>query len=192
MNRDLDHLDAAIDHVAKRLVAVPGNEAELTQQIISVLPDRSSRLRWLIPQFVALGAIVIAAFAWTTRDESPTQASRPSGHQAIGPSGPQGPVATIVSASPLAPLSPLASSMTNQNPFFRTQPSEPSEPQEPPEPLRESSDFDNSLPPIAPMNALALSDVTLRAIEAPAAIELAPIEISEIPTPADVPPRQQE
>ena len=184
MNRDPDRLDAAIDDVAKRLVAVPGNEAELTQHIISALPDRSSRLRGLIPQFVALGAIVIAAFAWTLRHQSLTRAPKSSGPQVLV-------ATTSVPSSTLAPLSPFATTKA-PNRALRTELLEPLAPLEPLEPLRESLDFEHSLSPIAPVNALALSDMSLSAIAAPAAIDLAPIEIRDIPTMAEIPPRQQE
>lgn len=177
MNRDVDRLDAAIDHVAKRLVAVPGREADLTQQIIRALPDRSSRHRWLIPQFVALGTILAAVVLWTTRDRSMP--------------------ATAMSSSAFMPMAPFATTANPQLLWPGTQPSERLEPLDPLEPLERtdgltSVDFDRALTPITPMNALSLSELSLIAIAPPASIEPAAIEITEMPAMAGAPPRPEE
>ena len=68
----VDRLDTAIDHVASRMVAVP-DDGEMTLRIVSALPERTSRLRWLIPQFAAIGVTVIVALVWTTRNESTSE-----------------------------------------------------------------------------------------------------------------------
>ena len=72
-----DHLDSAIDQTAAGMVAVP-DDPEMVARIVSALPERSARLGWLIPQFAALGAIVIAAVVWPTRERPALPAVLPS------------------------------------------------------------------------------------------------------------------
>ena len=62
-----DDLDTAIDQVTARMVQVREDE-DLALRIASALPERSSRFRWLIPQFAAFAAFAIAAVVWTMPD----------------------------------------------------------------------------------------------------------------------------
>ena len=171
-------IDDAIDQVAARLVAVPGNDAELSQRIISALPERTSRLRWLIPQLTALAAIAIAAIVWTSRLDHPTPPALPS--------------------AALNTRTTLATAITANSPVtfgthgtFGTPGTQPLEPLEPLEPL-DRPDFDRALPALETIAALAISDVSTSDIAAPLSIGPAPIEIIEIPMTADFPPRPQE
>ena len=153
------NLDTAIDHVAARMVAVP-DDPEMVTRIVHALPDRSSRLGWLIPQLAALSAIVLAAVVWSIR-EQPATPVLPSGEIAAWA------VPSIVVAHDPGTFRTLGT--------LRTQPSEPAEPPEPPE-AREALaiDFDRSLPP------LEVAALTLAPIEV-----LAPIEIGELPLTAE-------
>lgn len=166
---DKDRLDAAIDHVAKRMVAVP-DDPEMVARIVSALPERSSRLGWLIPQLAALGAIVIAAVVWSTRERPASPAVLPSTQIA----------ATTVLPGVIAPREPGT--------VVRTQPLEPLEPVEPLEPL--DTDFDRSLPALESVDSLMVSDVTPHELPASPALELAPIGVTDLPLTAEsFPPR---
>jgi hypothetical protein len=192
---DRDRLDAAIDQVAARMVAVP-DERELTLRIVTALPERTSRLRWLMPQLAAIGAIVIAAIVWTTRNDRSSEIS-------------------MLRSSAGRPMIGLASPVTANEPgtALRTMPLESAyardharelrrdravaasgreggrlEPLEPLEPLE--GDHERALPAIEAVSALVVSDLTPRALPATPALELAPIAISDLPLTAEsFPPR---
>ena len=170
-------LDSAVDQVAKGMVAVP-DDPEMVARIISALPERSSRLGWLIPQFAVLGAIVIAAVVWSTRERPTSPAVLPS--------------------TQIAAATALPGVITPREPgtAFRTLPSEhpelsePSEPTEPLEPLRFGSDFERSLPALEIADTLMVSDVTPSELPASPALELAPIGVPDLPLTAEsFPPR---
>src|SRR5688572_29320971 len=129
MSATRDRLDAAIDQVAARLVAVP-DDGEMTLRIVSALPERTSRLRWLVPQLAAIGALAIAALVWTTRN-STTPA-----------------IATLSSSNGM-PVTVLANTVLPSEPgtALRTTPLERLEPLEPLEPLPER-DHERALPAI--------------------------------------------
>ena len=182
-NRDLsaeapsakvDRLDAAIDHVAARMVAV-SHDGELTMRIATALPERRSRLRWLMPQLAAIGAIAIAAFVWTTRNNTAPA------------------IATLPSAKH-TPMTGLANAVAATEPgtAFRTLPLELLEPLERMEPpVRMSTgDHERALPPIEAVSALVVRDLAARELPATPALELAPIEITDLPLTAEsFPPR---
>jgi hypothetical protein len=160
-NRDVD---SAIDHVAKRMVAVP-DDPEMVARIVSALPERSSRLGWLIPQLAALGAIVIAALVWSTRERPALPALLPSTDVVIATAFRD----VIAAREPGTPL--------------RTQPLERLELLERLEPL--GSDFDRSLPALDTLGALELTVIETRALPSAEALTLAPIEIGELPLTAE-------
>ena len=161
-----DRLDTAIDHVAARMVAVP-DDPDMTLRIVSALPERSSRLRWLIPQFAALGAIVIAAVVWSMREQ-------PAIVPQVLPSTEIAAVAAFPSVAAREPGTVL-----------RTMALEPLEPLELLEP-----DFERSLPAIEAVDAMVVSDLTPREIPASPALVLAPIGVAELPLTAEsFPPR---
>ena len=174
-NRDIDRLDAAIDQTAARMVAVP-DDPEMVARIVSALPERSSRLGWLIPQFAALGAIVIAAVVWSTRERPAVQALLPSTEIATATA-----FRGVVTSRDLGTIRELET-------VVRTQPLERLEPVEPLEPL--GSDFDRSLPALETVDSLMVSDLTPRELPASPALELAPIGVSDLPLTAEsFPPR---
>ena len=154
-----DLLDAAIDQVAARMVAVQ-DDPDMTLRIVGALPARSSRLGWLIPQFAALGALVVAAVLWSTRDQPATPIVLPSTEIAA--------VAAFPNATEREPGTRTLGTLRT----LGTQPSEPAEPSEPSEPL---ADFARSLP------ALELSAIGPQALPVAEPLTLEPIEIGELP-----------
>ena len=157
----VDRLDDAIDQVASRLVAVP-DDGEMTPRIVSALPERTSRLRWLIPQFAAIGALAIAAFMWTTRDNTaPAMATVPSSNG--------------------VPLAVLANAVAANEPgtALRTMPLEPLEPLERLEPLSER-DHERALPAIEALSVLSVAEADTTDIALPASIGLASIDIADL------------
>ena len=149
-----DRLDAAIDYVAARMVAVP-DDGEMTLRIVSALPERTSRLRWLIPQFAAIAAIAIV-LAWTTGNENdPEIAMLPSsaGTSLVGLANP------VAAAAPGTAL--------------RTMPLEHLEPMEPLQPLE--GDHERA---VAALVVPAMSPVEIPATEL---LTIAPIAVSDLP-----------
>jgi hypothetical protein len=164
-----DQLDAAIDQVAMRMVAVPDN-GELTQRIVAALPERTSRLRWLIPQFAAIGALVIAALIWTTgNDNTPESAMLPS---SIGTS-------VIAFAIPVAANEPGTA--------LRTMPLERLERVARMEPrvAAESVDHERSLPAIAALRSLDFDSLAPVSLPEDAPLTLEPLAIADLPLTAD-------
>ena len=165
MNTNQD-LNTAINHVATRMVAVADDPGMVTR-IVAALPERSSRLGWLMPQFAALSAIAIVAVVWSTR-ERPT----------VLPVLPSSDVAAIALPPVIAAREPGTA--------VRTMPVEPMEPMEPMEPVDPSrSDFERALPAIEALSALTMSDLTPRELPAADALSLAPLEIGELPLTAE-------
>ena len=160
---DQDRIDTAIDHTARRMVAVQ-HDPDLVMRIVSALPERSSRLSWFIPQFAALSALALIAVVWSMR-ERPSPALLPSSEIAA------------VAAFPAVALAREPG--TREPGTLRTKPPEPSEPPEPPEPL--DFDFDRSLPALVVAEADDLNVIEPRALPAVEALALAPIEIGELP-----------
>jgi hypothetical protein len=160
-----DRLDFAIDHVASRMVAVP-DDGEMTLRIVSALPERTSRLRWLMPQLAAIGAIVIAALVWTTRNES-------SREIAMLPSSPG--TSMIGLANPIAAAAPGTA--------LRTMPLERLELLERLEPLE--GDHERSLLPIEAVAALVVPSMSPVEIPATELLTIAPIAVSDLPMTAE-------
>lgn len=163
-----DRLDVAIDQVTARMVQVREDE-DLAIRIASALPERSSRLGWLIPQFAAITAFVIAAGVWMLRDSStPLLSPLPSSDVVAVIAVPN----TVVAVEPGTAL--------------RTKPLEQLEHLEPMEPLGlDGPDFDRSLPAIDAMTALIVNDVTPDELPASPALVLAPIAIADLPMTAE-------
>lgn len=155
-------LNSAIDQVAERMVAVP-DDPEMVARIVNALPERSSRLGWLIPGFAAISALVIAAIVWSLRE-----------HPALTPVLPSDAIAAWA-MPPIVVAREPGTSRTR-----RTLPSEPPAPPAPPEPLVSSADFDRSLPPIESVTALTLTGTETTAIALPDPIGLPPIEITDL------------
>jgi len=171
MSTTLSSLDSAIDQVAKGMVAAP-DDPEMVARLVSALPERSSRLGWLIPQCAALGAIVITAVVWSTRERPASPA--------------------LLSSTQIAAAPALPGAITPREPgtAFRTLPSEHSELSEASEPLRLGSDFERSLPALEIADTLIVSDVTPSELPASPALELTPIGVPDLPLTAEsFPPR---
>ena len=149
-----DHLDAAIDHVAARLVAPQGDDHERASRIVASLPERSSRLRWLLPQFAAISAIAIAAFLWTmSSDRRDAELLSSSGEQPM-----------IALTRSIPERTPQVASATRTNlGTERTQASERLEPLEPVEPL-EPLDHERSLPGIPALQPLQVTPIEISSI----------------------------
>jgi hypothetical protein len=161
---EADRLDNAIDAVAARLTHVEDNDA-LAAQIIIALPERTSRLRWLIPQFAAIGAIAIAALVWTTRSTPPAIARLPAANLA-----PTTGFANVVAAN-------------EPGPALRTFSLEPLEPVEPLESL--DGDHERSLPAIAAMHLLDFDSLAPVSLPEDARLTLEPLAIADLPLTAD-------
>ena len=160
-----DRLDTAIDQVASRMVAVP-DDGEMTLRIVSALPERTSRLRWLIPQLAAIGALVIVALVWTMRNEStPGIAMLPS------PAG----TSMIGLANAVAADAPGTAS--------RTMPLEGLEHLDRMEPL--DGDHDRALLPIEAVAALVVPSLSPVDIPATELLTIAPIAVSDLPMTAE-------
>ena len=170
-----DGLDRAIDHIAARMVAPP-DVGEVTRRIIAALPDRPSRLRWLLPPLAAVGTVAIAALVWaTSHGPGPMIATRPSAVVA-GMSG----LANVVAAN-----EPRTAFRTRT--AVRTMPLVPLEPLAPLERFPER-DHDRALPPIAALSALSVDEVSPSSIAPSPLLALVPIAIVELPMTADFPP----
>lgn len=161
---DRDRLDAAIDQVASRLVAVP-DDGEMTLRIVSVLPERTSRLRWLIPQFAAIGALAIGALVWATRTP-PLPA--PLASSSLGP---MARLANVVVAN-----GPETGAGVSAIPLRRLQSLEP---------WRNGSDHERSLAPIEAATAFVMPPIMPPEIPATELLTIAPIDIGELPMTAE-------
>ena len=164
MKTQRDRLDNAIDAVAARLTRVEDNGA-LAAQIIGALPARTSRLRWLIPQFAAIGAIVIAGLVWTTRNTPRARATLPSAN--------------------LAPTTGFANAVAANEPgtALGTLPVEPLQRVEPLEPL--GGDHERSLPAIAALRSLDFDSLAPVSLPEGAPLTLEPLAIADLPLTAD-------
>ena len=180
MNPQRDLLDTAIDQVTARMMQVRDDE-ELALRIASALPERSSRLGWLLPQFAAIAAFAIAAMVWTMRDPATPQLSPLQSSDVVAVMAVPN---TVVAREPRTALRtlPLESAFARHN-SGELRRDRPLEPLEPVEPL--DGDFERSLPSIDAMTALAMSDLTPDELPATPALTLAPIEITELPMTAE-------
>jgi hypothetical protein len=159
----VDRLDAAIDHVAARMVAVPDDD-EMTRRIVSALPERTSGWRWLVPQLAAIGAIVLAALVWTTRQSTP-------------------PAVAALPSSGVSPTIELASAVAREpGTAVRTMPLERLELLERMEPAVPvaSVDHERALPALEASSSLSVPDAQTSEIALPEAIGLAAIEIADL------------
>ena len=163
MSATRDRLDAAIDQVAARLVAVP-DDGEMTLRIVSALPERTSRLRWLLPQFAAIGALAIAALVWTTRNST-------------------APAVTSLPSSAVASITGFANGVVADEPgtVLRTMSLERLELLGRMEPtVPESGDHERALPAIEALGVLSVAETETTEIALPASIGLASIDIADL------------
>ena len=168
MKTDRDHLDAAIDRVAARMVAVP-DAGEMTLRIVSALPERSSRLRWLMPQLAAIGAMAIAALVWATRNNTaPALATLPSTNIAPMTGLVIAVAADDPSREPRRDVAVAASGRLGG----RLDPMELAE--------LTSADHERALPAIDALSVLFVTDAQTSDIALPAAIGLASLEVADL------------
>lgn len=161
-----DHLDRSIDAVAKKLVDVR-EDAELATRIASALPERRSRLVWLLPQLGAAAAIVMAAVVWFNREAPAT----PETTMAMVPLR-----AAVDAVEPFRPVEPLAPVVP-----VRIRPLQP----------LERLDHERALPAVEAPGVLAFSDLAPRDLPNVAPLTLPSLEIGELPlTGESFPPRE--
>ena len=185
-----DRLDTAIDHVASRMVAVP-DDGEMTLRIVSALPERTSRLRWLIPQLAAIGAIVIAALFWTARSNTPPALATLPTLDGARMNGLANAVAANEPGTALRtmPLEPLESaSARNDSRELRRDLAVAAVgrvggPLEPLEPLE--GDHERALVPIEAVAALVVPSMSPVEIPAAELLTIAPIAVSDLPMTAE-------
>jgi hypothetical protein len=155
-------VDTAIDLVAAAMVTAPDNP-ELMTRIVSALPERSSRFGWLIPQFVAIGAIVIAGMVWTSRsDRQPAIATLPS----AGAPEISGLASAVAAHAPVVAVSAPLEHLEGLERMESTVPV--------------GSDFDRALPFIEVASSLSVADVRPSDIAEPATIDLESIAIADL------------
>src|SRR5690349_2384464 len=77
MNTNRDHLDDAIDRVAKNLTHVE-DDAVFASRVIASLPERTTWFGWLThswaPRLAMIAIIVVAAVLWSNRRTTETPA----------------------------------------------------------------------------------------------------------------------
>ncbi len=171
MKTDRDHLDAAIDRVAARMVALP-DDGEMTLRIVSALPERSSRLRWLMPQFAAIGALALAALAITvvlrTFDDRSTTVLR-----------------SAVLRSPAVELATAAvEHRTTREPASNVRRTFAA-PSQNDRRTTDVPDHERSLPAIAAIRSLDFDSLAPVSLPEDAALTLEPLVIADLPLTAD-------
>ena len=183
----VDRLDLAIDQVTALLVAVP-DDGEMTRRIVSALPQRTSRVRWLLPQLAAIGAIVIAALFWTTRsDTPPTLATLPTLDgprmhglaKAVAANEP----GTALRTMPLESASARNDSRELRRDLAVAASGRVGGPLERMEPLED--DHERALSAIAAVAALVVPSMSPIEIPATELLTIAPIAVSDLPMTAE-------
>ena len=170
MNAQQDHLDDAIDTVAKQLTHVE-HDPRLSARITSSLPGRSSwSLGWWAPRLAMIAVIVVAGVVWGNRREVSTPVASP-----------------LANSRPITTPTALAAAVREAEPN-RTMPLERLEPLEPLEPS--NVDFERSLPAIGAVAALELDSLAPVSLPEDAPLTLEPLAISDLPlTPESISPR---
>lgn len=166
-------LDEAIDRVAAKLVAAPGDDRVL-QTVIARLPDRESR-SWFLKmpvQATAAAALVLMAFLWARPSEPP---ALPIALAPIAASAPPVITARMVEPASLRPVIRIP------DPGPRI-----------PAGASDRPDHEFSLPPVAALEAIELGALTTPAF-APVAMEaLAPLVLTDLPLASDSSSRHEQ
>lgn len=175
-------LDLAIDRVAAKLVAVTDDE-RLMQRVMTGLPERTAS-PWLATmpvQFAAAAALLLVAFLYAR----PAREARPVAAPLVAALAP-------VRALPVAEPSPLPTPVA-----LIAEPRSPIPPSprlwragpDPRSPIPD--DHDRSLAPVTPLPVLELTSILPAALEPDAAIELAPLVLTDLPLAGDfISPRE--
>lgn len=158
-------MDDAIDRVAARLVAVT-DDSRLLQRVMTRLPERAAP-PWFAAmpvQLAAGGALVLIAFLYARpwRESAPSALPRIT---AIVPLEVPDPGSRI-------PVEPIDSRL-------------PSPDSRLPGDAVDRPDHERSLPPVAPLESLAVASIDAPAIEADALDPLAPLVLTELPLASD-------
>ena len=161
---DYERLEAAIDHVAARMTQVQ-DDADLATRIAAVLPERS-RFGWLIPQVAFLTAFAVAAIVWVTRETPSPLSPIPVANSAL------------MASLPTVPLVDAPGTALRTLPLERLEPLAPLEPVD-------VADHERSLPALAVMDALMVSDLTPEALPAAPPLTLAPLGVAALPLTAE-------
>jgi len=165
-------LDAEIDRVAAKLVAVTDDE-RLMQQVMMRLPERTAS-PWLAAmpvQLAAAAALLLVAFLYArpAREGSPVAAPRVT---AVAP-------ASAFPAAEPAPVRTVVARIPEPRPLLRQGFGGQALAPDPRSPIPD--DHERSLAPVAPMAALELTSIMPPALEPDAAAELAPLVLTDLP-----------
>lgn len=169
---EADRLDAAIDQVAARMVAVP-DDGEMTLRIVSALPERPAwSLHWLMPRLAITAALAIAALGITvvlrTFDDRSTAVLR-----------------SAVLSSPAVELAAAAlEHRTTREPasIVRRTFVEPSQSDRR---TTDVLDHERSLPAIAAMRSLDFDSLAPVSLPEDAPLTLEPLAIADLPLTTD-------
>lgn len=164
-------LDAAIDHVAKRLTHVD-DDAQFALRIVAALPERLTWFGWLLhcwaPRLAMAAIIAAGAALWSGRSTTEN--------------------APLLTTASVAPMTALATAVrpVRLGPMQRmstipVELREPLAPVEPPAPR----DHERSLAPARSPAALEIASIAAAELATEAALEVAPLQIAELPLTAE-------
>lgn len=185
MNAPRHDLDAAIDRVATKMVAID-DDARVLQGVLSRLPDRASRPWFLgMPvQATVAVALVAAAFQWARPSEPPATPIAIAPIHSIAP-----PVVTGLMVVPTdrradihlrqgsggqarLPPSPRLRRANPTPAFAEATAGKPDS--------RVGGDHERSLPPVAAIEAIELGEISAPAIELDAPALLEPLVLTDL------------
>lgn len=164
--RDRDHLDSAIDHVSRRMVDVPDDDA-MTDRIVAALPARPAGAMWLLvswaPRFALVALLTVGIATWMFQRRVNVPVSLPlvaSVNLHVTPAAP------VVHPARLGTLGTLpVAAVAPQAPLV----------------LASGADHERALPPVSPPVALEVSELAPHDLPAVAVLRLEPLEIGELP-----------
>ena len=167
INAPRPDLDAAIDRVATRLVALP-EAAGLLPRVLARLPERASSPWWVaMPVQLAAGAaLVLMAFLW----------ARPL-------DGPAPPVTQSVAWIPEPAPHPAESQVAAPASLIRET--------RRPAVAFDRPDHERSLAPVEPLPALAFESIAPMALEPEATVVLAPLVLTDLPLASESSPHDR-
>jgi hypothetical protein len=167
-----DHLDAAIDAVAKQLTRVE-DDPHLASRIVASLPDRSRSLfGWWAPRLAMVAVVMAAALVWATRGSNENVPTRVLASVPI-----EVPPNVPIEVVPEVPQNGRA----NDRP-------------DPPQNDRwndrwNDRDFDHSLPSIADVASLELDAIAPSSLPEDAPLTLVPLAIPDLPAADPISPQ---
>jgi hypothetical protein len=173
MTMHRDHLDEAIDVIAKQLSHVE-DDPQFASRIVMALPERVTWFGWLMqswaPRLAMVAVLVGAVIVWGNRSSEDVRS-----------------VEALASSQPMKTPVALTAGVRTVEPR-RTKLLEPLKPLEPLEPV--TADFDRSLEAIAAPEAIVLRSLAPDALPASEGLVLAPLALESLPLTDDsFPPR---